>query len=318
MQNVTDKLRNAESLSELETSLRSLHMGPGWNKEKPAMWAEPQSNFLPVHWSWRAARAGLHSAGDLVDTKLAERRNLVLMNPIPGNNYATLRTIVTAYQMIRPGERARSHRHVPNALRLMIEGDGAYTVVDSVRYAMEPGDVLLTPSWTWHGHGSDGTVDGYWLDFLDVPFIQLIEPMFFENHPDEYDEIDSSRAAAPFRFPWAETAAMLKQQPLNARTGRVVELPSEPLSTLSIHFHQFDAGMRTMPTRSTANQVFAVKHGKGTTIVADREVAWEAGDVFTVPPWSAMSTKVAEDSVLFRVSDERMQRSLNLLRTLDV
>ena len=31
---------------------------------------------------------------------------------------------------ILPGETARSHRHTPNALRLILEGEGAYTIVN--------------------------------------------------------------------------------------------------------------------------------------------------------------------------------------------
>lgn len=38
---------------------------------------------------------------------------------------------------------------------------------------MAAGDVVLTPNWCWHGHGNDGNVRGYWLDFLDVPLMQL-------------------------------------------------------------------------------------------------------------------------------------------------
>src|SRR3982074_3762524 len=54
---------------------------------------------------------------------------------------------------------------------------------------MEPGDVLLTPNWSTHGHGNRGKACAYWLDFLDAPLVQLLEPMFFEaledEHPDE-------------------------------------------------------------------------------------------------------------------------------------
>jgi gentisate 1,2-dioxygenase len=45
-----------------------------------------------------------------VGTDVAERRNLIMVNPAPGNTYATTRNIVAAYQMIQPGETALSHR----------------------------------------------------------------------------------------------------------------------------------------------------------------------------------------------------------------
>jgi hypothetical protein len=98
-------------------------------------------------WRWAAARAGLDAAGRLIDAEQAERRNLFMVNPIEGNHYATLRTLVSAYQMLLPGEKARTHRHSPNALRLVLDvGDNCYTIVDGVRIDMEPGDVLLTPT----------------------------------------------------------------------------------------------------------------------------------------------------------------------------
>jgi gentisate 1,2-dioxygenase len=37
------------------------------------------------------------------------RRNLILYNPVPGNEYATTRTLLAAYQMILPARVARPH-----------------------------------------------------------------------------------------------------------------------------------------------------------------------------------------------------------------
>ena len=80
----------------------------------------------------------------------------------PAGDYATSRTIVAAYQMIMPGEKARSHRHTPNALRLIIDAEpGAYTIVNGERLSMMPGDVVLTPNWCWHGHGNDSRACAY-------------------------------------------------------------------------------------------------------------------------------------------------------------
>ena len=107
-----------------------------------------------------------------------------MRNPVEGNRYATVRTLVAAYQMIRPGEVARSHRHTPNALRLILDSHGTYTTVDGgQRVEMRPGDVLLTPNWCWHSHENVGREDCYWLGFLGVPTVHLLEPMFFRQHP---------------------------------------------------------------------------------------------------------------------------------------
>ena len=85
----------------------------------------------------------MQEASQFVGIDVAERRNLIMVNPAPGNTYATTRNIVASYQMIQPGETARSHRHTPAALRLVLDaGDDVYTVVDGKRADMTPGDVV--------------------------------------------------------------------------------------------------------------------------------------------------------------------------------
>jgi len=134
------------------------------------MWPSPKPRFKPAVWRYAAAKAALDQAGSFVPVEQAERRNLIMVNPIAGNVYATSRNIVSAYQMVKAGERARSHRHTAAALRLVVEAKpGTYTVVDGARIDMAPGDVVLTPSWCWHGHANESDATSYWIDFLDVP-----------------------------------------------------------------------------------------------------------------------------------------------------
>jgi len=156
-------LAKAPDLESLYQMLAPLSVGAGWAKPTPSLWPAPHKTFLPAHWSYEQGKAALDAAGRLIDTKLAERRNLILANPLEGNTYATVRTLIAAYQMILPGEKARSHRHTPNALRLIVDAEpGTYTVVDGEKLPMLPGDVLLTPNWRWHGHGNDGAAAAYW------------------------------------------------------------------------------------------------------------------------------------------------------------
>src|SRR5262245_29754480 len=134
--------RPPASLDELYAEAKRLDVTPGWiPRATPILWKEPKSAFTPFHWHYDAIRSALAAAGDLIDVKLAERRNLVLRNPIDGNNFATTRTLVCAYQMILPGETAPSHRHAPHAMRLILEAKGAYPIVNGEKTAMETGDV---------------------------------------------------------------------------------------------------------------------------------------------------------------------------------
>ena len=202
------ELSQSGTLDELYSQLSPIRMGAGWAKPTPSLWAEPKKSFQPFVWSYAQAKGALDAAGRLINTELAERRNLILQNPAEG--YATSRTIVCAYQMIMPGEKARSHRHTPNALRLVIDAEpGAYTVVNGERLAMMPGDVVLTPSWCWHGHGNEGRACAYWLDVLDVPLVQLLDPMFFEPHPDEFETEITVPHSSPMHFAWADSERRL-------------------------------------------------------------------------------------------------------------
>ncbi|WP_218196319.1 MULTISPECIES: cupin domain-containing protein [unclassified Pseudomonas] len=172
-------LRQMDSLQELCAAMEKHNMTPGWiEREQPMMWAEPKSAFIPSHWSYATAKAAMQAAGRLIGTDKAERRNFVMRNPIPDNDTATLRTLICAYQSILPGEKARSHRHAPHALRVILESHGSYSVVDGEKHPMETGDIVLTPGWCWHGHGHEGNEQAYWFDGLDIPLTNLLEPMF--------------------------------------------------------------------------------------------------------------------------------------------
>ena len=53
------------------------------------MWPAPKPKFKPAVWRYAAARAALDQAGEFVPVEQAERRNLIMVNPIEGNLYAT-------------------------------------------------------------------------------------------------------------------------------------------------------------------------------------------------------------------------------------
>src|SRR5262249_61143955 len=92
-----------------------------------------------------------------------------------GGAYAVTATLSAGMQIILPGEAAPSHHHTPAALRLIVEGQGAFTTVDGVKCAMEPGDLIITPPMRWHDHGHEGREPVIWLDGLDIPLVRSFE-----------------------------------------------------------------------------------------------------------------------------------------------
>ena len=285
--------------------LTSRHLLPGWARgEQPS---GPKSE-MHVH-VWRAAdaRAALQDASRFVGTDAVERRNLIMVNPAPGNTYATTRNIVAAYQMIQPGETARSHRHTPAALRLVLDAaDDVYTVVDGKRVDMTPGDVVLTPSWCWHGHANDGNETAFWLDFLDVPFVRHVEAMLFEHHPDAFQRPRERNST--FRIPLATV--------LTDRNGmRSVEIAKDVMPTIGLHAMRLPSGAATERLHETANNLYAVVTGTvRSTIDGQTEQVLERGDVLAVPLWHGHVLHGVADATLLRVTDEPIMAKFGLLR----
>ena len=309
-------LADAPSLEALYAGLAPHSINAGWAKPTPSLWAQPHKNYRPAMWRWRDGRAALMAAGRLVNTELAERRNLILFNPVEGNTYATVRTLICAYQSVLPGETTRSHRHTPNALRFILEGEGSYTVVDGQRLEMRPNDVLLTPNWCWHGHGSEAKGPCFWLDCLDVPLVHMLEPMFFEQHPDTFEKITSVPAKSPFIFPWEDVQAALDREAPDpqGRYGRRVQLGDPAFATIALFMERHDGGARTTPVRTTANRIWCVAEGEGTTIVDGERFSWRRGDVIAAPGWRPVEHHVDRDATLFCMTDEPLLRSLGWLR----
>jgi gentisate 1,2-dioxygenase len=317
-------LARSGTLQELYGKLDKVGMGPGWNKPTPSLWPSPRKTFVPAHWKYEQARGALDAAGRLINTELAERRNIILFNPAEGNTYGTVRTLVAAYQMIMPGEWARVHRHTPNALRLILDAEtGTYTAVDGIEIAMEPGDVLLTPNWSTHGHGNRSKASAYWLDFLDAPLVQLLEPMFFEiAEEDEEKEAAGTvdEAAPPIGEVTAATDFVFTRKDTLRRLGEAKPDPSGPfatqielghpaLATTALYMMKLAPGVRTAPYRTTANNVYAVVYGSGTTTVDGERFEWRRGDVVAAPSWRPHWHETSGEAILFRVTDEPvMQR----------
>ncbi|MGM7679400.1 cupin domain-containing protein [Microbacterium sp. A94] len=307
-------LFTGRNLNEVNDVARDLSMMAGWDKDEPSLWPYPKTNFRAHAWSYLVAHEGLNVAGGLITAEQAERRNFFLVNPHEGSNYATVRSLVCAYQMILPGERARTHRHTPNAGRFVLDvDDDTYTVVDGVRIDMKPGDVLLTPGWSWHGHGNEGNKPGYWFDFLDVPLVHLLEPMFLE-WADGLQEIESTTRESPFVISWDESMAGLDATAENNGRHRFV-LPTPSLPTMSLTMEALKVGKATPPHKTTASKLCLCASGSGRTTVDGRVLEWSRGDVVAIPSWSEYVHEASSvDTVLFEVSDEPVMERLGFLR----
>jgi gentisate 1,2-dioxygenase len=308
---VLDELRRIDSLDALHAALAPRRLVPGWLKRaRPIFIDEMRSEFLPAHWRYAEAKAAMQAAGRLIGTDLAERRNLIMSNPRPGNDIETLRTLICAYQSILPGEKARSHRHASHALRVIIESRGSYSVVNGHRHPMETGDIVLTPGMCWHGHGHDGAEQAYWFDCLDIPLTRQLETVFFEDHPDSYERAASDAAESRYRYAWEGTQAKLEHAASDPQGhfGKTIELEALDMPTLTIKVHEWPAAWSNRPFRRTANTLYVVLHGHGHSVVGDAAFDWEAGDTVAAPAWNRVEHRAGARSVVVALSDENLMR----------
>ncbi len=181
---------------------------------------------------------------------------------------------------------------------------------------MMPGDVVLTPNWCWHGHGNEGRACAYWLDVLDVPLVQLLEPMFFEPHPDEFETEMIVPNDSPMYFPWGETQRRLTEAEAKSNGAGHVEiaLGDPALDTMALSMIKLKPGQGTLARKQMANNVFGVVEGEGTTTVDGETFAWRRGDVIVVPSWQEHRHHSNGGAVLFRTSDEPVMAKLGFLR----
>lgn len=324
----------AQNLVPLWPSLRSV-LPPG----------KPQPRTRATCWSYQALRPLLLKAGELTPIEKAERRVLVLANP--GHGLEKMQASAAMYlgmQLLLPGEWAPAHRHTPNAVRMVVEGSGAWTTVDGEKCPMQRGDLILTPTGLWHEHGHDGDVPVVWLDVLDLPLVYYMEASYHidglrqDVNPGRGDRayarggmvptpvFERSRTAYPMlRYPWSDARAALEslaadQPDLQAVQVSYVnpETGGDAQNILGFHALMLRAGQTlTLPVRSPAC-VFHVIEGGATVQVEDQRFALAPADTCCAPGYSAVSLANASadtPTFLFIADETPLHKKLGVFET---
>ena len=299
----------------------------------------PRPKAIPYRWDGGVIRALVERAGELVAVdRGGDRRVLACVNPGLGGAPWATPTLWAAIQYLKAGESAPSHRHSPSALRFVIDGDGVSTTVDGDACSMHPGDLVLTPAWTWHEHLSTSDRPMVWFDGLDIPLVNALDAMFFEPHPTGYDGIRghnlSERFASVGRLPggvvptpsspllvyrWGDTdaalARLVEQNPRAASFDFVNPSNGGPvLPTIGCAMHRVPSATSTIASRRSASRVFLVYRGSGRSYVDDATLEWQAGDVLAIPSWTKLHHQADEDADLFECTDAPVLRALHLYR----
>src|SRR6266436_748471 len=338
MSAVMSAVAAAGDIDALRKAWKDANMAPLWeNKFAHRPPPPPEATYL---WSWEKIRPLITGAIAIASPEAIERRVLQLVPPhrIEEDGQQTSKTLAANIQILLPGEKARPHRHTMNALRFVLEGSGATTVVDGKPCPMEEGDLILTPAWTWHEHVHQGAAPIVWLDALDVPFQRYMGTGAFEPGPvaDMPETVaDAAFAVANvvpdtnyatndyspvFRYPYAMAAAAVAVAP-SARDGsrrvRYVNPPTggSGMAMMDCFLVQLDPDAVTLPFRTTANSVCCVVEGSGESQVGDDTIRWNNHDIFTLPQGNRIVHKSSGGTArLFQVSDRDMYARLGFLR----
>jgi gentisate 1,2-dioxygenase len=342
-----------QMLQELDERLRALSVEGLWSQpseaDKATYSKDPHTTVLPHVWKWPDLYDAIQTVGHMhgLDGK-AERRVLRLINPayLDQSNRrqrTTTHTMLMTLQLLKPGEVAHDHRHNFAAFRFILKGSGAYTVVEGEPIPMQEGDLILTPSMTWHGH-RNGNEPMVWLDGLDNPLLFLLQTITWEAHPGgtqpvkaagKYNaprlgatrpvwEREFERPAYNLHYRWNDTYEKLKQ---------LSDGPGSPFDGVALEYVNTEGG-HTMPTMSCAIQllrpgettrthrhnystIYHAFRGSGATVINSRTFEWNQGDCFVLPLWSWHSHEnrsAKDEAILFSVSDMPVVKALKLYR----
>lgn len=338
----TDRVRDERT--QFYQRIDRFNLTPLWEVLGALVPPSPRPKMVPAHWRYAELREHVMEAGRLITAAEAERRVLILENPALRGNSSITQSLYAGLQLILPGEVAPAHRHSQSALRLVLDGEGAYTAVDGERTTMRRGDFIITPPWTWHDHGNLGEQPVVWLDGLDIPTVRFFDAGFSEpgkaqsqatsrpegdalaRYGNNMVPVDFHQASweptKVFVYPFTKTRESLtaiargtadahfgyKLRYVNPATG------ASPMPTIGAFAQLLQKGFETRPYRCTDGTVYVCLEGEGTALVGDQTYDFVENDVIVVPPWQSLQLRAGRDTILFSFSDRPIQQSLGLWR----
>jgi len=313
------------------------HIQPLWRADSSVMPAHPRSRAVPWLWRWSELYRCAKRAGELVTIERGgDRRAMGLSNPgLGGLPYATP-TLWAAIQWLNGREVAPAHRHTAQAVRFMIEGQGAYSTVQGDKIYLERGDFAINPPWYWHDHGSEGDGPAVWMDGLDVPLNNYLDAPFFEQSSAEVQEVTAIVGSSAMKYGFGQLRPAweppcLRYSPLstykwqateqalnnlakvdaspfddvaleytNPHTGRPV------MDTMTAWIQMLRPGIHTRAHRQVNSSVYHVFEGQGATVIDGVRFEWRQGDIFVIPSWTYhehINASPDQRAILFSIQD---------------
>jgi len=343
------RVRDNSELEAYYEDLAKHETGALWTVANDIEPWEPTPASAAVIWRHADLRPHVLKSLELVKPEEAGRRVVYLRNPKRKEVSAACGWLFSGIQVMNPGESAPAHNHAASALRFIMEGAGAYTVVDGHRLTLGAKDFVITPNGTWHEHGvlEDGETS-MWQDGLDIPLTNALEANFYEVHPDDYQNsnlpFDASPAAygtpgmmparekwgayySPLmKYSWDKTyeglqnfASATDGDPFDGIIMRYTNpnTGGHPMATMGTMMQMLRPGEHTKAHRHTGNVIYHVAKGEGYSVIGGVRFDWKEKDIFCVPPWvwhEHANKDGSDDACLFQFNDFPVMEKLHFYR----
>jgi gentisate 1,2-dioxygenase len=312
---------------DLERFLAEHHLvGAGLRREG----AKARQGNTAAHWKWDGIHRGLMRSGEIVTVG---PNGMTGMRSVVGIEARKFPIWMNA-QILMPGERTQAHRNLRSETRLVCQAPKhALFVCEYEAYAMERGDVVVSPAWTFHDHWNRDVTPAIWIDGYDNgynPNVNINERMpddrpFEEvRKPANYGQRTLGLARPisrehpfplpPVRYRWTDTHAALRALAENGEgdpcDGISIMLASPvdggpTLPAIAWQVQLLSSKQITMPHRHNSTTFYFAFEGAGAVVIEGERLEYGTGDIFAVPPWKwhhHENTRNAE-TILFSIDD---------------
>lgn len=335
-------------VDELRRDMERGHLIPLWELEAEIMGLTPLPRTKSWIWKWDDLYRIAERAGALVPVERGgDRRAIALANPGQGGLPYATSTLWAAVQWLNGHEVAPAHRHTSQAIRFIIDGAGSYSNVEGDKVFLERGDLVLTPPWLWHDHGSESDERAVWMDALDIPLNNFLDASFFEPYPHESQEVSKHLNGSVLKYgvgqmrpawepPTTEYPPMSTYKWADAERAllNLAEVGADPfddvvleytnphtggpvMRTFTCWIQMLRPGVHTQAHRHTGSSVYLAFEGRGATIIDGVRFEWGPGDMFVVPSWAVheqVNASEGERAILFSVHDTPLLKAVNKYR----
>ena len=339
---------DAPEIDALYAELSEHDLQPLW-KLRGLLTPEPVVATRPHLWPAATLTRLARRSGELIGIdRGGDRRVLACANPgLDGAPYASS-TMWAAVQYLGPHEVAPAHRHTPAALRFILSGNGVWTLVNGDPLHMSRGDLVLTPSMTFHEHHNPGDESMTWMDVLDLPTVAGLDAVFYEDGASE--EVDvrvdlvsqsehlygggpgllpvtsgkttpEQRHSPLLAYRWAQTDTALDSLVDQADARHATLRYANPtngkdvMPTIRCEMTRLRPDAHTEPVRQTGSRIGTVLNGHGTAHIAEQTFVVGPGDIFVVPSWASYRLEARNaDLDVFSTTDAPILEALGLHR----